>query len=158
MNPLDWILKLYEILAKPIISFFESPQMEIEQQNTWLGWSDHDKQRLALLVWVKFTNTSEKPFLLRSLEVERRGVKYKPVRGQGVVSILGPTGWRVKTLHPHECAVTSPQIPAINVARRFGFFPLPKQIAEETGRFEFEVTASFQRGRSRTAKFVIDSI
>lgn len=154
MNPLDWIVKFFEVCAKPLLRFFGSPQMEV--QDGWLGWSDKDKQHLALLLWVKFTNTKEKPFLLRSLEIHHRGVNYKAIAKQGHVSILGPTGWRVRTLHPQDCVVTSPQIPAINIAGRHGFFPLPKELSIETGPFLFEVTATFEGGRSRTDQFGVD--
>jgi len=120
----------------------------MEFQNGWLGWSDRDRQQLALLLWVKFINTKEKPFLLRSLEVEHRGVKYKAIAMQRDVSIQGPrpTGWWVRTLRPQDCAVTSPQIPAINVADRHGYFPLPKHLADSAGGFQFEVLATFQGG------------
>jgi hypothetical protein len=154
MNPLDWIVKFFEVCAKPLLRIFGSPQMEV--QDGWLGWSDKDKQHLALLLWVKFTNTKEKPFLLRSLKIHHRGVNYKAIAKQGHVSILGPTGWRVRTLHPQDCVVTSPQIPAINIARRHGFFPLPKELSIETGPFLFEVTATFEGGRSRTDQFGVD--
>lgn len=156
MNPLDWILKLCELCAKPLLRFVGSPQMKIE--DGWLGWSDHDRQRFALLLWVKFTNTKERPCLLRHLEIEHRGLKYRPINKQGHVSILGPSGWRVRTLHPQDCAVTSPQIPAINVARRHAFFPLPRELTEETGPFLFEVTAIFEGGRSRTDQFGVKAL
>lgn len=156
MNLLDWIVKLCEACAKPLLRFLGSPQMEV--QDGWLGWSDKDKQQLALLLWVKFTNTKERPFLLRSLEIHHRGVKYKAIAKQGHVSILGPTGWRVRTLHPQNCVVMSPQIPAINIAVRHGFFPLPRELSTETGPFLFEVTATFQGGLSRTDQFGVDGL
>ena len=156
MNPLDWIVKFFEVCATPLLRFFSSPQMEV--QDGWLGWSDKDKQHLALLLWIKFTNTREKPFLLRSLEISHRGVKYKAIAKQGHVSILGPTGWRVRTLHPQDCVVTCPQMPAINLAGRHGFFPLPKELSIETGPFLFEVTAKFHAGRSRNDQFGVDGL
>ena len=140
MNPLDWILKFFEVCAAPVLRFFGSPQIEV--QDGWLGWADKDKQHLALLLWVTFTNTKEKVFLLRSLEIRHRGVNHKAIAKQGHISILGPTGWRVRTLHPQDCVVTSPQIPATNIARRHGFFPLPKELSIENGPFLFEVTAT----------------
>lgn len=153
---IDWIVKFCEVCAKPLLRFLGSPQMEV--QDGWLGWSDKDKQYLALLLWMKFTNTKEKPFLLRSLEVAHRDVKYKAIAKQGHVSILGPTGWRVRTLHSQDCVVTSPQIPAINIAGRHGFFPLPKELSAKPGPFLFEVTATFQGGRSRTGQFGVDGL
>jgi len=156
MNPLDWIAKIFDVCAKPVLRFFGSPQMEV--QDGWLGWSDKDKQHLSLLLWVTFTNTKEKPFLLRSLEVEHRGVNYKAIAKQGHVSILGPTGWRVRTLHPKDCVVASPHIAAINITRRHGFFPLPKELSIETGPFLFEVRAVFHGSRSRTDQFGVDGL
>ena len=156
MNPLDWIVRFCEVCARPLLRFFGSPQMEI--QSGWLGWSDRDRQQFVLLLWVKFINAKEKPFLLRSLEVEHRGVKYKAIAKLGDVSILGSTGWRVGTLLPKNCAVASPQIPAIDVADRHGYFSLPKHLADNAGGFQFEVSATFHGGRSRTGKFTVDTI
>jgi hypothetical protein len=156
MNPLDWIVKFFELCAWPILRFFGSPQMQV--QDGWLGWSDKDKQHLALLLWVTFTNTREKPFLLRSLEIHHRGVKYKAIAKQGHVRILGPTGWRVRTLRLEDCVVSSPQISDINIAGRHGFFPLAKELSIETGPILFEVKATFHSGRSRTDQFGVDGI
>lgn len=55
MNPLDWIIKLFDLCAAPVLRFFASPQIEVH--DGWLGWIDKDRQHLALLLWVKFTNT-----------------------------------------------------------------------------------------------------
>jgi len=156
MNPLDWIVKFFEICTAPALRFFASPQMEV--QDGWLGWSDKDKQHLSLLLWIKFTNTRGKPFLLRSLEIQHRGVRYKAIAKQRHVSILGPTGWRVRTLHAQDCVVACPQIPAINIAARHGFFPLPKDISLEKGPFVFQVTAKFHGSRSRTDEFGVDGL
>ena len=156
MNPIDWIIKFFEFCATPVLRFFASPQIEVE--DGWLGWTDREKQNLALLLWVKFTNAKEKPFLLRALEVQHRGISYKAIAKHGDIRILGPTGWRVRTLHPEDCIVTSPQIPAINVAGRHGFFLLPKELSLATGPFLFEVTATFHGSRSRNDQFGVDDL
>jgi hypothetical protein len=156
MNPIDWIIKFFELCATPVLRFFARPQMEV--QDGWLGWTDREKQHLALLLWVKFINTKEKPFLLRDLEIQHRGISYKAIAKHGHISILGPTGWRVRTLHPQDCVVTSPQIPAVNVAGRHGFFSLPKELSLATGPFLFEVTATFHGSRSRNDQFSVDDL
>jgi hypothetical protein len=92
MNPLDWIIKFSELCAKPLLGYFGSPQMEIDKDNTLLGWSQKDRQQVALLLCLKFVNKSEKPFLLRSVEVEHR----EEVHGTGGKRM--PTADRVAEL------------------------------------------------------------
>jgi hypothetical protein len=156
MNPLDWIVKFLEVCATPALRFFGGPQMAV--RDGWLGWSDKDKQHLVLLLWITFTNRREKPCLLRSLEINHRGIIYKAAAKQGHIGILGPTGWRVKTLRSQDCVVTSPQISATNIVERHGFFLLPKEVSIESGPFLFEVTAKFYGSRSRTDQFGVDGL
>jgi hypothetical protein len=128
--------------------------MEIE--DGWLGWTDNEKQHFALLLWARFTNTKDRAFLLRSLKIKHQGVSYKPTSKRGDVRILGPA-WRVRTVNAQECAVTSPQIPAVNVVCRHAFYLLPRELGDSSGGFKFEATAMFEGGRSRTGKFSVDS-
>jgi hypothetical protein len=153
---MDWIIKFFELCATTVLRFFASPQMEV--QDGWLGWTDREKQHLALLLWVKFTNTKEKPFLLRTLEIQHRGISYKAITKRGHISILGPTGWCVRTLHPEDCVVASPKVPGVNVTGRHGFFSLPKELSFATGPFLFEVTAKFYGSRSRRDQFGVDGL
>jgi hypothetical protein len=137
------------------IGFASFPTLELKR--TSFGWLDVEKRRLVLLVWLKFRNNSQKPFLLNSIEVDFVGERLKPAEAAPVhFSCLTESGWLTESLNRVDNIMASPQIPPCDVVERFALFHIPVATAlGQDGVFDFTIRANFPLKRTRQESFVL---
>jgi hypothetical protein len=138
-----------------IIEFASFPTLQVKR--TSFGWQDPQRTRLVLLVWMRFRNNSQRPFVLNTVEVEFADEWLKPTETSSEhFSCLTEKGWLTESLKRVDDVTASLQIPPCDVVERFALFNVPVATArQQNDRFNFTIRATFPWRRSREESFVI---
>ena len=138
-----------------LIGFASFPTLQMKR--TSFGWHDAERTRLVLLVWMKFRNNSQRPFVLNTVEVEFAGEWLKPIETASEhFSCLTENGWLTESLKRVDNIMASLQIPPCDVVERFALFNVPVATARtQNDVVNFTIRANFPWRRRREESFVI---
>jgi hypothetical protein len=134
-----------------VVRFFAAPQLEIVPNET-AGGNFAAAGEWAILVTVRIRNESERPAMLRTLELRYFDQWYPPTPQH-------PVDFSVQTAHGHiviglrrqDSVIESPQLPPMDVVKRYGVY----RLAPPAGADDISITvrAVFVRRKSRTVRF-----
>jgi hypothetical protein len=140
-----------------IFEFASFPKLQIKR--TSFGWRNMEKTSLVLLVWINLRNNSQRPFVLKTVEVDFAGERLTPIEPPSEhFSCLTENGWLPESLKRVDNIMVSPQIPACNVVERFAVFDVPVATArKQNDVFNFTMRVNFPWKRRREKSFVVQN-
>ena len=117
------------------------PSMEVVTPGSCFGRMDSPAGRVALLLKVKFRNTSEQPTLINSFRIQYMGDWHAPMVYMGTVGLYVASGILAAGMHLEENIDKSPSIPAMDIIERAAFFLLPDPPEPFPGPNKLHLTA-----------------